>query len=153
MSTVTDTYGSTTALTITLASLASSSAGVGRQSNLVTGNTAPYAMIAVKFTVGGTPTANSLINTYLIRGDGTITNDNAGTGDAALTVINAPLLGSILCSGTTSNATYYGVFDTKNLGVLGSTFGVAVVNSTGVAANGTAAQFAVEYTPINPTIT
>lgn len=143
-----DTYGTTTTFTITLASLASSTAGVGRQSTLVTSNTAISALIAVKFTVGTTPTANSLIYVYLIRGDGTLNDDNAGASDAGLTVINTPLLGTILCSAATSNVAYYGMFDTKFLGSLGKTFGIAIVNSTGATANATGGNFSAEYTLI-----
>lgn len=143
-----DTFAAATTFTITLASLANSTAGVGRQSTLVTSNTAKSALIAVKFTVGTSPTANTLIYVYLLRGDGTLTDDNAGSTDAGLTVINAPLLGTILCSAATSNATYYGLFDTKFLGSLGSTFGIAIVNSTGATANATAGNFSAEYTLI-----
>jgi len=153
MSSISDTYGTTTTFTITLASLANSTAGVGRQSNVITSNTAPSALIAVKFTTGTSPTANTLVYVYLIRGDGTLIDDNAGASDAGITVINAPLLGTILNSAATSNATYYGVFDTKFLGSLGKSFGIAVVNSTGATANSTGGNFSAEYTLITPTIT
>lgn len=143
-----DTFAAASAFTITLASLASSTTGVGRQSTLVTSNTAKSALIAVKFTVGTTPTINTLVYVYLIRGDGTLNDDNAGSSDAGLTVINAPLLGTILVSATTSNTAYYGLFDTKFLGSLGPTFGIAVVNSSGVTANATAGNFTAEYTLI-----
>lgn len=143
-----DTFAAAAAFTITLASLANSTAGVGRQSTLVTSNTAKSALIMVKFTVGTTPVANSLIYVYLIRGDGSINDDNAGASDAGLTVINAPLLGTILCSAATSNTAYYGMFDTKFLGSLGPTFGIAVVNSTNVTANSTGGNFTAEYTLI-----
>jgi len=152
MAIVTDAFGTTTAFTITLASLANSSAGVGRQSQMVTGNTAQSALIAIKFTVGTAATANSVVNTYLIRSDGTISDDGAGTADAGITIVNAPNLGNIAISGTAPNTTYYGVFDTKPY-TLGPNFGIAVVNQSGFAANGTTGQFAAEYTLVNPTIT
>lgn len=148
VATQTDTFGAATALTITLASLANSTAGVGRQSTLVTSNTARSALIACKITMGTSPTANTLIYVYLIRGDGTLNDDNAGATDAGLTVINAPLLGTILCSAVTSNVSYYGLFDTKFLGSLGPTFGIAVVNSSGAALNATGGNFTCEYTKI-----
>lgn len=143
-----DVFASATAFTITLASLASSVVGVGRQSTLVTGNTARSALIAVKFTVGTTPTANTLIYVYLIRGDGTLNDDGAGASDAALTVINAPLLGTILVPAATSNTAYTALFDTKFLGSLGPSFGIAVVNSTAVTANATGGNFTAEYRAI-----
>lgn len=141
-----DTFGTTTTFTITAASLASSTVGVGRQSTLVTGNTARSALVACKFTAGTSPTANTLVYVYLIRGDGTLNDDNAGASDAGITIINAPLLGTILVSAATSNATYYGLFDTKFLGSLGPTWGIAIVNSTGATANATAGNFLFEYT-------
>jgi hypothetical protein len=154
MATVLDSFGTTTTFTITLASLANSTAGVGRQSTLIDNTSTKYtsAHIAVKFTVGTTPTANTLIYVYLIRGDGTINDDAAGATDAGLTVINAPLLGTILCSAATSNVAYYGFFDTKFLGSLGKTFGIAVVNSTAVTANSTGGNFTAEYTGISQTV-
>lgn len=148
IATQTDTVGSTTAFIITLASLATSTVGVGRQSTLVTSNTARSALIACKITMGTTPTINTLIYVYLIRGDGTLNDDNAGASDAGLTIINAPLLGTILCSAATSNVSYYGVFDTKFLGSLGPSFGIAVVNSSGAALNATAGNFTCEYTKL-----
>lgn len=141
-----DTYATAVAFTLTGASLASSVAGVGRQSTLITSNTAPSAIITVKFTAGTSPTANTLVYVYLIRGDGTINDDNAGASDAGITIINATPLGTILVSANTSNATYYGVFDTKFLGSLGTTFGVAIVNSTGATSNATGGNFAAQYT-------
>ncbi len=142
-----DMFGTTTAFTCTLASLAASAVGVGRQTNLITGNTAPSAIIGVKFTVGTTPTANTLIQCYLIQGDGTITCDNAGSSDAGITVINCIPLMNILCPAATSNVTYYQTVDTSTIvGHLGGTFGIAIVNNTGATANATGGNFLVEYT-------
>lgn len=143
-----DTFAAPVAFTITLASLANSTSGVGRQSTLVTSNVARSALIAVKFTVGTSPTANTLVYVYLLRGDGTLTDDGAGASDAGLTVKNAPLLGTILCTATSSDTAYYGIFDTKFLGSLGPTFGIGVVNSTGATANATGGNFTAEYTLI-----
>ena len=141
----TDTIGSTTAMTITLASLATSSAGVGRQSTLITGNTARSALIGVKLTTGTTPTINTLAYVYLIRGNGTLTDDAAGASDAGLTVVNAPLLGTLLCSSASTGTVLEGLFDTKFLGSLGGTWGIAIVNSTGASLNSTAANQVVDY--------
>jgi hypothetical protein len=143
-----DTFAAPATFTITLASLASSVVGVGRQSTLITGNVAESAHIAVKFTTGTTPTAGSVITVYLIRGDGTLNADNAGGSDAGITIINTDILGTIICSAATSNAAYYGFFDTKFLGSLGQTFGIAIVNSTGATANATSGNFAAEYSLI-----
>ena len=157
MAVIKDSFAANSAMTITLASLANSTAGVGRQSTLVdnTSNLYSSAQIAIKVTVGTTPTANSLIYVYLIRSDNSgtpIADDGAGASDAGLTVINAPLLGTILCSAATSNAAYYGVFDTKSLGSLGPKWGIALVNATGVALHVTAGNHVVEFNGITQTV-
>lgn len=157
MATVKDNLAATATITITLASLASSTSGVGRQGTLIDNTTNLYtsAQVALKITTGTSPTANSLIYVYLIRSDNNSTaiiDDGAGTSDAGLTVINAPLLGTILVSAATSNAVYYGVFDTKFLGSLGPKWTVAVVNSTGAALNATGGNHVVEFNGITQTV-
>lgn len=136
-----DTFASLGTLTISLASIASSTTGVGRQSTLVdnTSNKYTSAMVYLKLETGGSaPTANSLIYVYLVRYDNnTVADDGAGTSDAALTVVNAPLLGTILVSTTGTNTFYYGCFDTSFLGPLGPKWGIAIVNSSGAALHGT----------------
>lgn len=128
------------AFTLTLAALANSTAGVGRQSTLIDNSSTLYfnALISLNIKVGTTPTVNSLIYVYLIRSnaDGTpIADDNAGASDAGLTIVNAPLLGVILVSATTTGANYRKLFDTAPLGDLGPKWGIAIVNSSGVALN------------------
>lgn len=157
MAVITDKYASTSTLTITLASLASSSAGVGRQSTLVdnTTNLFTSAQISVKITVGTTPVLNSLISVYLLRSDNSgtpVSDDGAGASDAGLSVINAPLLGTIVVNSVTSNLSYYGVFDTKFLGSLGPKWGIAVVNNSGVALNATAGNFIAEFNGITQSV-
>ncbi|HNF59310.1 MAG TPA: hypothetical protein PLN89_07030, partial [Elusimicrobiota bacterium] len=93
-----DLIGTSTALTITLASLGSSTSGAGRQSDIVDNTTARYQLIRVylKFKQGTSPTGNKSVYVYAIRDDNDATNhrtDGAGSADAALTVLNAPLVG------------------------------------------------------------
>jgi hypothetical protein len=141
MATIKETFSSVTAFTLTLASLANSTAGVGRQSTLIDNSTNKYlaAQISLNIKVGTTPTALSLIYAYLIRSnaDGTpIADDNAGATDAGLTVVNAPLLGTILVLDATSNANYRKTFNTLDVTAdLGPKWGIAIVNSSGVALN------------------
>ena len=155
MASVKDNFN-TGSFTITLASLASSTTGVGRQSTLVDNSANLYtsAQIDLKITTGTTPTANTLVYVYLIRSDNNtpIIDDGAGASDAGLTVVNAPLLGTILVSAATSNAAYYGVFDTKFLGSIGPKWGIAVVNSTGAALNSTEGNHIKEYLGIYQTV-
>ena len=107
-------FASPVALTITLASLASSTTGVGRQSTMVDNSTNRYKRIelAVKITMGTTPTASRNVYVHLIRDnrDGTpIRDDSAGASDAAFTVINAPLLMSLTNTSTSTGTVLQGV--------------------------------------------
>ena len=135
---------SAAAFTITLASLAN---GSGRQSTLLTNSTnRPAALIYVRLkSSGSAPTAGTVYEVYLLRSDGTITDDGAGASDAALTVENAPLLGTIVVTATTTK-NFYGVFDTAPLGPLGATWGIAIKNSTGQAISATEGDHAARYT-------
>ena len=129
--------------TITLASLADASA---RQSTLLTNSSNyPAALIHLKITSGGVaPTVGSVYEVYLLRSDGTIADDNAGASDAAITIENAALLGTIVVTATTAKA-FYGVFDTSTLGPLGSSWGIAIKNETGQALSSTEADHDKNY--------
>lgn len=156
MATIKDTFASVGTFTITLASL-SNSTSAGRQSTLIDNTTNLYtsAQVNCKITVGTTPTANSLIYVYLIRSNNDSTpiiDDAGGASDAAITITNAPLLGTILVPAATSNTAYYGVFDTKFLGSLGPKWGIAVVNNSGVALNSTAGNHVCSYVGIYNTV-
>lgn len=134
-----ETWAAATGFTISLNSLASSTAGVGRQSTLLTGNTSPYALINCKFKMGTTPTAQSVVSVYLLQGDGTTNVDSAGASDAGLTVTNARLLGQVVCGAATTGLVIVAEFHTKDvIASLGPVWGVAVVNSTGAALDGSA---------------
>lgn len=115
--------------TITLASLTNGSA---RQSTLISNsNNYPSALVYLKLTSGGVaPTVGTVYEVYLIRSDGTNATDGAGASDAAITLENAPLLGTIVVTATTAKA-FYGEFDTSPLGPLGASWGIAVKNSSG----------------------
>jgi len=135
------------AFTITLASLAHSAAGVGRQSTMLTNtNKAPAALVSIKLTSHASvaPTAGSIAAVYLLRDTGTIADDGAGASDAGLTIENAPLLGTIVFTATTAKA-FYGIFDTSPLGPLGPTWGIAIVNSSVQALNATEGNHACYY--------
>jgi hypothetical protein len=139
MASVKDAFAAGAAFTVTLASLASSTSGVGRQSTIIdnTSNLYLSALVALAIKAGTTPTANSLIYVYLIRDDNDtpVIDDNGGASDAAITIVNAPLLGVILVNSATSNLVYSRIFDTSQLGPLGPKWGIAIVNSSGVALN------------------
>ena len=126
--------------TCTLASLASGSA---RQSTMVDNSTTDYpaAIVTMKIkSSGSAPTAGAVYEIYLLRGDdpssSTYRTDAAGASDAAITIENAQLLGTIVVTATT-NKVFYGEFDTAPLGPLGPEWGIAVKNSSGQALHAT----------------
>lgn len=147
-------FGSSTALTITLASLATSTTGVGRQSTLVDNSSVKAQKIQVYFkvTTGTSPTTGKSIRFYLIKGDNpassNIRTDNADASDAAFTVINAPLL-HVCQTDNTSDETYSGSFIIANPG---PEWGIAVVHDTGVNLNSTAGNHDIRYVVENPEI-
>lgn len=123
--------------TLTLASLAN---GSGRQSTLIdnSSNDYPQAMVFLKIRSSGTgPTAGAVYEVYLIRGDdpssSTYRTDGAGASDAAITIENATLLGTIVVTNST-NKDFYGEFLAQNLG---PEWGIAVRNASGQALNAT----------------
>jgi hypothetical protein len=141
-------YGAVGTLNITVAALASSTAGVGRQSDLVDNTVNLYrsALIAAQITAGSVTTAGNLISLYLIRSDGTlIRDDGAGTGDAAFTQKNAGLLGYILVPELGTAVQYKAVFDTSIYGNLGPQWGVAVVHSLGNNLHATGGSHSITY--------
>lgn len=87
-------------LAMTLAGLPSSTSGVGRQSDMVDNSVNRFKRIRlfIKTKLGTGPSAGKGIYFYGLRGDKNATahrTDNAGPSDAALTIINAELIGVI----------------------------------------------------------
>lgn len=125
--------------TLTLASLAS---GSGRQSTMVANSSNyPAAIVTIRIkSSASAPTVNTTYDVYLLRGDdassSTYRTDNAGASDAAVTIENAPLLGSIVVTAT-ANKSFYADFDTSPLGPLGPEWGIAIVNRSGQALSAT----------------
>jgi len=136
------------AFTITLASLAP---GSSRQSTLLT-NTSNYpaALINVRIKSATAPVAGSVYEIYLLKSDGTIADDNAGASDAAITILNSPQLGSIVVANTTTS--FYGIFDTAPLGILGTTWGIAIKNATAQSISSTEGDHAARYTYYVPEV-
>lgn len=146
-----DTEGS---FTITLASLASSTSGAGRQSTIVDNTATRYSklLIFAKIRVGTGPTANRTIRLFLIRDDNNGSNyrtDGAGASDAALTIVNAQPIAVIYVDATTSDKDYYFDCVVENPG---PKFGIAVVHDTGVNLNSTGSNHYVRYIGVNPEV-
>ena len=125
--------------TLTLASLANAAA---RQSTMIANsNNMPAAIVTLKIKSGGVaPTVGTVYEVYLLRGDdaasSTYRSDGAGASDAAITIENAQLLGSIVVTATAAK-NFYGDFDTLPLGPLGPEWGIAVKNATGQSLDST----------------
>lgn len=131
-------------LTITLASLATGSA---RQSTIVDNSVTnyPYAMIYLAIKSGTVaPVAGSVYEIYLIREVNGYRDDNAGALDAAITIENSSLLGTIVVTAT-AGKTFYGIFDTASFGILGNNWGIAVKNTSGQALDATEANFVKSF--------
>ena len=124
------------AATITLGSLA---AGSGRASAaVVNSNNRGAAKCYFRIRSGGSaPTADTVYTTFLLfdDDDGTpIRSDGWAGTDQALTFLNSSVLGTIVVTNNT-NTDFFGIFDTKDIGVLGSSWGVGVRNDTNQALN------------------
>jgi len=142
------------ALTITLASLASSTTFVGRQSTLVDNTTNRYSLIHLfnKFTQGTTPTGNKGAYVFGIRGDKDATtphrSDNAGASDAAWTRNNAEFLnvGRNLASPATGDVIYIESFIVNP----GPEWGIGVYHDTVAALNSTGTNHWARWVGNNP---
>ncbi len=139
-------HGASTVLTITLASLATSTSGVGRQSNMVNNlDDAQMIRIFYKITTGTSPTDNRSIQFYLLTGDdpssSNIRTDNAGANDAALTVVSASLV-NVVQTDNTSDQAYRGSFLIRNPG---PEWGIAIVHDTGVNLNSVGGNHELRY--------
>lgn len=140
-------FDASAAMTITLASLANDSS---RQSDKITNtNKRQGTLINVKVTTGTGPTAGRLIEVYLLRSDATIPEDNFGASDAAITIDQGRLIGSIRVDAT-SDKTYRAVFDSGSIGPLGAEWCVALKNKTGVALNATPGNHEVRHNDYLP---
>jgi len=159
-----NTYPSSSALTITLASLASTTASppVGRESTEVNQATdlADDVLIDGKITTGTSPTASRRIRIWVWGGayDGTTVRRPAGvTGsDAGLTPssdwANQLILLHWIDTSSTSNQTYSfaGLSLRRAFGglYLPARWGVFVDHNTGVNLNSTGSNHEIRYTPL-----
>lgn len=129
--------------------------GSARQSTVIdnSGLQRPAANVAYLIRSGAVaPTAGGIYEIFLFRredgttaaGTGCVADDAAGTTDAAITILNSQLIGTLV---VTANATtnFFGVFTTANLGVLGNFWGTSVRNSSGQAVDTTEGNFRKRY--------
>jgi len=147
-------FGASTAITITLASLASASA---RQSAVVDNASNLFLDVMVNLSVklaSGSPGGERTVYVYVYGSeDGTSYTDNATGSDAAITmrsptnlrplgIINTPDSGALTYkSGPMSVAAAFG-------GVIPRKWGIVVVNNTGLALSATEGDHAKTYTGV-----
>jgi hypothetical protein len=160
--TATITYGTSTALTATLASLASDATNMiaGRQSTVID-NTADLAVDAIvggKVTTGTTPTTGKQIEIWAFGSyDGTSFSAGAGASDANFSPTGAKTqmrLLTMIPTDATSNHTYtWGPFSVAQAfgGAMPKKWGIFIVHNTGVVLNATAGNHEIKYTPIKYT--
>jgi hypothetical protein len=154
--TVTQNRGTTTAMTITLASLAFS-ATAGRESTAVDNS----STLAVDYDLGGfittgtTPTAGNLIEVWCYGSyDGTSYIGGASGTDAALTPVGTKslmrLIQAIPITGTSNVKYTWQCGSVANLfgGLMPVKFGIWVLNNTAVNLNATGGNHEAKYTAI-----
>lgn len=152
-------YAASAALTITLASLATSTAanGVGRESTAID-NTSDLAIDAI---VGGkiktgTTTANTQIEIWAYGSyDGTSYGGGASGSDAGLTLIPAnrkllKLLDMIQIPDTTARTYTMSGYSIAQAfgGVMPKKWGIFVLNSSGANLDSTGGNHEIKYTPV-----
>lgn len=151
-----DLFGASTAFTITVASLASSVAGVGRQSDMIDNSTAREMMVRIwaKIKQGTSPTSSRTVSLYLLTGDGHATphrTEGAGASDAGITLANAPIIGVMRNkgSGAATGDLVYGEFTVR---IAAPQWGIAIVHDTGVNLDSTGGNHWLRYTVFSPEV-
>lgn len=157
MTTATPLYGTTTAMTITLASLATDvNLVAGRQSTVVDNgiDDAIDASIGGKVTTGTSPTASRQIEIWLFCSyDDTEYIGGAGASDAAFTPdtkVALKMLQVLPTVNTSDKAYRWGGFSVANAfgGLMPEKWGGYVVHNTGVNLNSTGGNHEMVYTPV-----
>ena len=152
MATLKDALAASASFTITLGGLANGSA---RQSTEIDNTTNLYvgAYVACNIKLGTSPTSNTIISVYILRNDNNATpirDDAAGASDAAITIKNATLIGTLTTGGSAATGDVLkGVFYVDNLGPKWS---IAIKNDTGVALDATNGNHVVNYVGVTKTI-
>lgn len=164
MATQTINYSSNTTITISLASLATSSTFLaGQESSQVDNTSNKYddSLVQGKVTVGTTPTVNTFINVYVWGADTSLATtaiDVLDGTDSAETLTNTGILRNALrlaypisVLANTSNITYnVAPFSVARLfdGIMPKFWGLFVAHNTGVNLNSTAGNHAFSYNGI-----
>lgn len=154
VSSILDKFASDVAMTITIASLATSAVGVGRQSDIVDNTTNRYPLVIVEYKIklGTSPTGSKSVRFILIRADADATphrDYQAGASDAGLTIFPEPVpvwVHPDAASPSTGDV-LQGSFKIYNPG---PKWGIWVVHDTGVALDSTGGNHWMRYVGVNP---
>jgi hypothetical protein len=140
------------AITISLAGLPSSTAGVGQQGTLISNSTTGYEYIKiyVKITLGTNPAGSKGVYVWALRGDGTIRTDNAGANDAGITIVSAQPLGMLNTKASPSTGDV--LADAFTLRLPGPEWGVAITQDTTVNLNATSTSHSITWVGVLPEI-
>lgn len=158
-------YGTTTALTLTVASLATdTSLLAGRESDLVDNSSNNYLdfLVAGKISVGTTPTSNTAIEVWAWGAHDasaypdTITGADSNRSLTARTIVVGtmrPVQILSVDSATSNRGYYFGPVSLASLfgGVAPLKWGIWLVHNTAVALNSTGGNHYIKYTPIYAT--
>ena len=160
-------YAASAAMTVTLASLATSSTmTVGRETTEVVNSTTKYRdyLLTGKITTGTSPTTAKQIRVYVwgLMEDTPTRPLNVAGSDAALTPTGGAVcinqifkLAAVFTIDATSDQTYwFGPVSIANLfgGCMPKRWGVWVTHETAVNLNATAGNHAIWYTPVYDTV-
>lgn len=148
-------YSAVTALTITLASLATSTVGVGRQSTIFDNRTTRYKRILLFISIkqGTTPTGNKGVYIFLIRDNFDTTpirDDGAGATDAAHTVVSLTPIKTIINKAAPSTGDV--LSGTVMIEEPGPGFGVTINHDTVAAFDATGSNHVISFIGINDQI-
>jgi len=159
-------YGSSAALTCTLASLGSSSDwSAGRESTAIDNTTNKYldALLSGLITTGTSPTVGTTIEVWAYGSladtptygdvlDGTDSNETFTSVNVKLSILK--LVTTITIDSTSNRGYYFGPTSLAMLfgGVLPKLWGGFVAHNTGVALNSTGGNHNITYTPVYATV-
>lgn len=141
-------------ISISLAALASSTVGVGRQGDIVDNTITRYQRLLVwAFLKQGTsPTGNRKADMYLIRDDNNSNRDDgAGTSDNAITILNAPHVSTGINKSSPSTGDVIYIPSTLIIHP-GPKWTLAIVHNTGVNLDASEANSKIFWIGLNPEV-
>jgi hypothetical protein len=147
---ITNSYAATVSATCTQASLASSTAGVGRVATEFSTANATHMSVMEKFKNGTSPANNSPVYVFAVANNGAgtpVRTDGVGATDAGATFLNANLIMTL--TNAAAAATGDTIIANVTIPVGWPTMSLGVVQATTVTANATGSNFDLSYILFN----